>query len=280
MSRSAALLPPPVRRVVRHQLVWLRHRGLRREDALLVSYPKSGSTWLRFLLAHVLTDHHADFDSIRDTVPPVGRHRGAPALLPSGGRVIRSHEPLSPTLGRCGRPVVYLVRDGRDVALSYLDHQRRYLQFDGELDAFLDLFLSGQLDGYGTWDDHVAAALEFGRSTPGPFLMVKYEDLRTDPVGQLARVVAFLGVTVEPARLAEAVEANTKDRMRAKEASSAFLASKATDGTPFVRSDRRKGWDELVPAPVRETFESRCATALAGAGYAVAAPPAGSLERR
>jgi hypothetical protein len=271
MSLSAAgrLLPSPLRAVARQQLVRWRHTGLRVEDVLLVSYPKSGSTWLRFLLAHALTSADADFDSVRDTVPPLDRYRRAPALLPGGGRLVRSHEPLAPYRGRDGQRVISLVRDGRDVALSYLAHEQRYGRFDGSVSEFLDRFLAGQIDSYGPWHEHVLSATALRASGRAEVLLVRYEDLRAGTVEELAKILDFCGVE-RPAGavpLEDVVASNGKDEMRAKEARSAFLATMHTDGTPFVRPERRERWEDIVPAADRDRFERVCAAALGAVGY-------------
>jgi len=258
-----------LRPVARRQLVRYRHLGLHSADALLVSYPKSGTTWLRFLVAHALTGAEADFDSVRRDFPPLGRQRGAPALLPEQGRLVRSHEPLHPYRGQPGQHVVYLVRDGHDVALSYLDHHRRLGHYTGDVTVFLDAFLAGRLDGYGPWADHVLGAERFARSGVAPVLTIRYEELRADPETQLGRVLTFVGRPVGDETVARAVAANTKQRMRAKEAASEFLTRQRTDGSPLVRPDGRQGWAELVPAGARAAFEQACAEALASAGYPV-----------
>lgn len=276
LAKPARILPPRVRHAARHQLVRYRHLGLRPSDAILVSYPKSGSTWLRFLLAHAITGAETDFDAVRECLPPIGRHRHAPAVLPDGGRLVRTHEPLRPYHGRPGQPVVYLVRDGRKVALSYHAHQERYREFSGSLVEFLDRFTLGGVDGYGTWHEHVLEALEFSRRVPSRFLMVRYEDLRADPVGELARTLAFLGTERSARDLRDVVAANTKDRMRDKEARSEHLRRLQPEAQPFVRPDDRPGWVDLVPPPARERFDLICAAALAGAGFEPAGPP--SLE--
>jgi hypothetical protein len=270
LSAAARLLPSPLRATARHQLVRWRHTGLRDDDVLLVSYPKSGSTWLRFLLAHALTSVDADFDSVRDTVPPLDRYRRAPALLPDGGRLVRSHEPLAPYRGRDGQRVISLVRDGRDVALSYLAHERRYGRFEGSPKEFVDHFLTGRIDAYGPWHEHVLAAAALEASGRARVLQVRYEDLRARTVERLAGILAFCGADRRvpgAVSLEEVVERNGKEQMRAKEATSAFLATMKTDGTPFVRSERREGWEDLVPAEDRARFEQVCATALQAAGY-------------
>ena len=75
-------------------------------------------TWLRFLLAQALTGEETAFDAVRLSIPPTGKHRLSPAILSSAGAA-RSHEPVTRNRVRDGQPVVNLVRDGRDVALSY-----------------------------------------------------------------------------------------------------------------------------------------------------------------
>lgn len=256
-----------LRPLARRQLVQYRHLGLRPSDALLVSYPKSGTTWLRFLVAHAVTGMEADFDSIRTVFAPLGRQRHAPRLLPDGGRLVRSHEPLRPYRGRPGQHVVYLVRDAHDVALSYLDHHRRLGQYTGDVKVFLDAFLAGRLDGYGPWADHVLGADSFARSGVAPVLTIRYEELRSDAASQLGRVLSFVGRPVDDDTLTRVVAANTKERMRAKEATSRFLASQHTDGSPIVRPDRNQRWEDLVAADARAEFDQACGQALASAGY-------------
>lgn len=243
-SRVGRLLPSAMRPVVRNQLVRYRHRGLRASDVVLVSYPKSGSTWLRFLLGHALTGTDQDFDSVREILPPIGLHRDAPSLLPGGGRLLRSHEPtvvLDPAPVR----ILYVARDGRDVATSYYHHMKREGRLTGDACHYLEQFLGGRLDGFGPWCDHVDGALERQARTPDEVVVVRYEDLRADTVTCLGDVLGRLGVAVSPSRIEAAVEGSSKSRMRAKEADSTFLRSKPSDGSPVVRPDGAPGWPEL-----------------------------------
>ena len=85
-----------------------------------------------------------------------------------------------------------------------------------------------------------------------------------------ARVLEFLGAPRDPADLQAVVEANSKDRMRAKEATSEFLATQHTDGSTFVRADRSSDWVRDVPLGDRLRFEVVCGPALNAAGYEVA----------
>ena len=76
-----ALARTPVRSFV----VALRHLGLRRDDAFLSAYPRSGSTWVKFLLYEGLTGQAAGFEVSSNAIPHIGRHRRAPTLLGDGG---------------------------------------------------------------------------------------------------------------------------------------------------------------------------------------------------
>src|ERR1700744_2321096 len=99
---------------LRSPLVWLRHLGLDTSDVYLASYPRSGNTMLRFVLAEILSGIPSSFDSIQRIVPEIGVHVHAHPLLPGAGRLIKTHEPYR----RKYKRGIYIVRDIRDVMLS------------------------------------------------------------------------------------------------------------------------------------------------------------------
>lgn len=264
-AQLGRLVPGRLKPAVRHQVVRFRHRGLRPQDVLLVSYPKSGSTWLRFLLGHVLTGSAVDFDSVRAALPPIGRHTRAPRLLPGGGRFVRSHEPLHVVDGLPVR-VLYLVRDGRDVAASYYFHLRREGRTGEDPCRYVDDFLAGAVDGYGPWTGHVVEAFSRAAQDPARVSIVRYEELRADTVGGVAAILAGLGVEAPRGAVAAAVDASSKQRMHALEAQSEFLRTRPSDGTPVVRPDGAPGWPDVFAA-CRSKLEQGLEAALAASGY-------------
>src|SRR5947207_15710997 len=73
---------------LRGPVVWFRHRGFRAADVFLGSYPRSGSTWVRFALYEALTGRPSDFLKVNGSLRTVGEHFHAPGILPRGGRLI------------------------------------------------------------------------------------------------------------------------------------------------------------------------------------------------
>ncbi|HEX6131502.1 MAG TPA: sulfotransferase domain-containing protein [Actinomycetota bacterium] len=253
-------------RIARAPLVAVRRRGLRPEDALLVSYPRSGTTWLRFLLTEALTGETADFHPDRQAVRYVGEHADAPAILPSGGRLIFSHERPS----RDRRTVLYIVRDPRAVALSEWRWLRRRGLADPTFDRFLDRFVRGRSNPWGAWADHVdrwTVASEAARA--GRLTLTRFEDLRADTAATLAGLVASLGATVDAGRLREVVAANSLERMQDKESAApdrAFAKGVQRD-VRFVSTGSVAGWRRALSEAQQRAIADAFGDVMRRLGY-------------
>ena len=201
----------------RRPVVWYRHRWLKAEDVLLASYPRSGNTWLRFLLFELLTGQPATFETINrpdSPVPDILDYRQSPPLLPGGGRLVKTHEPYR----RDYRKAIYLVRDVRDVVSSEYNYLRRLGIHFTSFDAFLALFLKGKVNGYGSWDRHVCSWLEAERVNRGNILVVKYEAMRYQEKSTLPQILDFLEMDVDMKMVESAIQSNSIEAMRDREA--------------------------------------------------------------
>src|SRR5581483_8943536 len=120
--RSAMSLLSPIRRLRRRPPQRGAGRGftLLDDDMLLVSFPRSGNTWLRVLLANLLRPEPVTLTTIEQVVPDVYANADADLLRVPRPRILKSHEPFDARYGR----VVYLVRHPVDVAVSFYHFQR------------------------------------------------------------------------------------------------------------------------------------------------------------
>ena len=250
---------------LREPLVWFRHRGLGldNEHVFLASYQRSGSTWLRFLLCEVLTKGGADFRGVKITIPDVRDYRKGPLLLGSG-RLIKTHEPYR----REYKKALYLVRDPRDVAVSLHAYDRPH----DDMDDFVRAFVAGKASPHGTWRRNVWSWLRSPLVESENLLLVKYETLRGDTEGTLASILEFLGMPVDREIVANAVQNNSLQRMRAKE--DLALANGVEVSGETMRSRGRSvrrgsvgGWMETLTRQQAELIENHAGELLATLGY-------------
>jgi hypothetical protein len=251
-----------VQRRVRESLVYLRHRRLRAADGILASYPKSGNTWLKFVLIDAITGRSADFDSAEGLIPMVGGSSSLPETVGAG--IYKSHEPFRSYMGDVAS-CLYLVRDGRDVAVSYYYHWLRRGKSWQTFSDYLREFLAGTLDNYGAWHEHVASWSRASRQRDS-VVLVRYEDLLERGPQAIGCLRAWAGLS--DLTLENSFQRNSVDRMRAAERESAHLKSESRVDIPFVRAGRSGQWRDHFSDSDEELFHEVAGKALADLGYA------------
>jgi Sulfotransferase domain len=248
------------------------------DDIFIVSYPKSGNTWTRFLMANLMyPEKSPDFANLNLVIPdPEALSKRALARLPRP-RIIKSHQYFDPRYRR----VIYVVRDPRDVALSqYHFHIKRTLIDDSyPLERFVNRFVAGETSPYASWGENVAGWVATRYNTPG-FLLLRYEDMMADTPAELAKVVAFLKLDASPERVAQAVEHSSAERMRSMEKQQARQWSSTRNtrqDIPFVRTAKSGNWKSEMPPAAIHTIETAWGPLMRWLGYEAssAADPGG-----
>jgi len=251
----------------------------------LASYPRSGNTWLRLMLNSY--DRGGAAVDINDVPLPslmysrrfadsiLGQAMGdlmpseVLALRPTVMRAVRDQSKTPVTLkthdmrfqlpsGEWQLPAdvslggVYLVRDPRDVVLSLA----KFLNFSideaicmmAEPNHMLARSQSRQsvqlVNILGSWSANVASWL-----SPTPFAVhvVKYEDMRRDPVSALAGILPFLGYAVDRGKVHAAVTETSLDILRDQEDAKGFIERSGPNR--FFGTGQIAGWrSKLTPA--------------------------------
>jgi alcohol sulfotransferase len=228
-----------------------RFRRVRRER-LICSYPKSGQTWLRFMLARLLVRHYGidldlDLTNVFWVIADDEKEpsRGWPVFryartVPTIGA---THLPYDPKAHQ-GCAITFIVRDPRDVLVSYWLHRSHQMhRFDGELGAFVRdprYGVAGLLAYLEMWSPVL--------DRPS-CLVVTYEEMHEDTGGTLRRVAAHFDVPATDAELEDAVEAGRFSRMRAKELRSGVAGhvyDRSREEALRVRRGRVRGYAEYL----------------------------------
>ena len=245
------------------------------DDVFIVSYPRSGNTWTRFLIGNLLyQDDPITFRNIESRIPEIYFNPDHVMRRLQRPRVLKSHECFQPRYRR----IIYIVRDPRDVCVSNYHHNLKAGNIpDGyPMDNFVPRFLRADFDTqFGSWADNVGSWIAMRENEPG-FLLLRYEDMKADPAGELTKVAnllhqfSFRDVQATTERLARAVELSTPERMRELEKQEAkdWAVTKSTrQDKPFVRSAIAGGWKAALSQKSIALLETELGPIMAKLGY-------------
>jgi len=227
------------------------------DDIFLVSFPKSGNTWTRFLLANLrFPDEPATWTNIDRMVPDPSTTAKRDFDRMPQPRIIKSHECFDPRYPR----VIYVVRDPRDVVVSQYHYHRKIRKIgdDSPIETFVARFLAGETCPHGSWGQNVVTWLATMEGSPR-FLMLRYEDMVADTARELARAVDFLSLSAGPDQIALAVERSSAARMRKLEEAQtekSGLTKGSRKDLSFVRSASSGGWRSELPAATVAKIEA------------------------
>jgi hypothetical protein len=256
------------------------------DDVFLVSYPRSGNTWTRFLLGNLIDQQTpVTFSNIESRIPEIYFNPDRWLRQLPRPRMLKSHESFQPHYPR----VIYIVRDPRDVAVSFYHHnvKARNIPDDYPMVQFVPRFIAGEFDPkFGSWRDNVLSWTVLRKNNPR-FLLLRYEDMKRDTADVLSSVVAFLDrcgfrkIDSNPEALRRTIELSSAENMRALEKQDAgnwVLTKDTRSDKPFVRSATSGGWKtQLAPESV-DAIESAWGALMQDLGYDLASARAAVSE--
>ncbi len=206
---------------------------LRRADVVVVSFGKSGRTWLRVMLSHLFRVKHGlpdnailSFDNFHNLAP------GVPKIFFTHDNYIKdftgdfeSKEPFY------DKRVVLMARDPRDVAVSqFFQWKFRIKPSKVAINNYPPRGSDISLFDFVTGDNGgsmqaVADYLNLWASESGKvkdFFLLRYEDLRATPKEKLTELLEFMQVDASEANIDAAVEYSSYENMKKMESQSTF----------------------------------------------------------
>ena len=171
-------------------------------------------------------------------------------------------------LGCDARAALYIVRDPRDVAVSYshffeVDLERAACALGNEqlVLAASPLQFRQKLLG---WSGHVRSWLD---QRTVPVHVVRYEDLLADTAGELCRALDFVGAcNVGAEEIARAVRHSAFSELRRQEIDRGFQENRRRQQM-FFREGRAGVWRERLPQALVRKIEQDHAEVMARLGY-------------
>jgi len=270
-------------------------------DVVILTAPKSGTTWMQEIvwnmkhnpdldnaMAHVLpltvrtpflesdiTIHGRDAEYAfisklqEENIPDLERANDRLINFVTSAphpRVIKTHLPLpliSPTALSNGK-VISVVRDPRDVCLSYFHHCRvfRYEGFKGSLDQFIDAFLDNSVWLMSYWS---TVKMAWAHRRHPNLLLLSFERMKEAPAEAVRLLDAFLGTGLSPEQIHKVVEYTSFAAMAGRKdhvipypdvTTATFMepAIVAAEGG-FFRQGKSGGWKKVLTEKQKEKFE-------------------------
>ena len=197
---------------------------IQKKQIILSSYPKSGNTWLKFILSYLYAKNETNItliniDKIIPGVMPAWKYLFTKKYLnPS---VFKSHSSYNSSNNKCKN--IYIIRDPRDVYISYY-----YFLGGAKNLKHFSWFIANYEFPYGRWSDHVRSWIQ--HQNKDNIAIVKYEDMILDINYELDKVLKKLSLPSTKNERMRAIENSTFEnlKMNAAKAGNNYFFRKGT----------------------------------------------------
>lgn len=252
----------------------------------IASYPKSGNTWLRFLVCNLVFGPVESAAMLNEMAPDLHELPKLPELT-GQLQLMKTHYGYSRALPLAARTAaaVYVTRDPADVMISNFHYSQRRGASTGDsgsFDRYVSAFIEARGDprwvklNMGSWEQNVRSWL--GAKHEFPVLWLRYEDMLKDALAAAGRLRRFLGLDRTELQLSTAVAEASFERMRQIEQSDIrdrrvgifykpYLQESIAAGLRFMRSGQPGEAQGLLSDEQRRRFHAAFGTLRAALGY-------------
>lgn len=262
----------------------------------IASFPRSGNTWLRALITAYMNEGVVDINTIMQTGDKNPEYYDAiikkpinewsmidqalikPAAMlrmledAGGNLMLKTHDCNIDLSGVAQIPhdmtraAIYMIRDPRDVALSFKNHYNtdtNEIAVDRMLDGkFLTRFPNkGLFVPQLSWNIHVASWM---RELPYPVYALRYEDLLTDPLQIFSEVIKFLNLDYDANIAQKTIDACAFDKLKKQEKKKGF---RETVGQEFFHKGQAQRWKQELDKDLQNKIVNACRKEMQIAGY-------------
>ena len=249
----------------------LKKFPVRPDDVFIVTFPKSGTTWMQQIVKLLRNGGQPDNMKLDRSIPwleildcDFGKYLGyTPDMATSNDvlspRAFKSHLPYELVPG--GLPhtttakYIYVMRNPKDVSVSVWHHMNNMLPLSWEDHMAAVLSPENQWD----WFTHVLGWWK--RKASPNILYVKYEDMKTDPLTAIRTVANFIGIENLTDELLQKVLQQSSFNSMKKDSSSNYTWIFGPDklhsqrSTPFIRKGEIGGWKEHFSGEQSQRFD-------------------------
>ncbi|PJF28603.1 MAG: hypothetical protein CUN52_12615, partial [Phototrophicales bacterium] len=240
-------------------------KQLHPDDVFLVSYPRSGNTWMRTIIAYILysADILTTLKDLEVYVPDL--HYDLPHHdRYSQPRVLKTHEPYFNRQGATNRQLynkwIYVIRHPYKTLTSYYDFEA-FHHPDGfmPISDFVQQVLNNAYQ-FGGWAEHVQSWRQ--AATSAQALFVRYEDLQRAPIVHIQRIAQFLGRIIDDTQAEQVRQLSSQESMRELENKDPHLV-----GYEIIRSGDERKTKQTLDDALKQQIYRYCKEQMDDFGY-------------
>lgn len=260
------------------------------------SYPRSGNTWIRALITAYANDGEVDINGIMQTSDKISEYYDGIIKKPISEWTISDQALIKPaamvrTLEAAGgnlmlkthdcnvdisgvaqiphdvtRNAIYIVRDPRDVALSFKNHYKCKNNKEAVEKLIDDRFMT-RFPNNGlhvpqlSWKIHMASWM---RELPYPVYALRYEDMLEKPFEIFSEIIKFLQMDYDAELARKTIEACSFDNMKKQEKDEGF---RETVGQEFFHKGKAQRWKTDLEPDLQKKIVKAFEKEMKSVGY-------------
>jgi hypothetical protein len=238
-------------------------------DIILASYPRSGNTWMRVILAELLYGKSGEsLANLQSLVPDIHVPIFAADLIRADFHIIKSHRPRRMDLEKLlNNRSIYLVRDPRDVVTSYYKFVGELRNYRGSFEDFCLDWLNGRIWPC-SWREHVNSWTGPQTSESQDQVIIRYEDLAASFNEELIRLSRFLNVSLSESKIKEIAHNSSISEMRRK-AQQGVGQNNFSRDYQFIGKAQIGSWKDLFSKSLAGIFVDQLGDLMKKFGYSL-----------
>ncbi|XP_022651751.1 amine sulfotransferase-like isoform X1 [Varroa jacobsoni] len=226
----------------------------RDDDIFIVTYPKSGTTWLQQIMFVLFNGRHIKDISERYANCPFLEHSGSvriETMRRPGAIKLHMRFEHAPYAGNA--KYIYCVRNPKDCCVSFFYQSLKTVEHfsDCTFEEFFEYFMDGKCE-FGNYWDHIESW--YPHVTADNVLMVTYEDMKKNIARELGNIGNFIGgewgqKLQSGERLQTVIRLSSFRNMRKLYENSLFY------GENFLRKGTINDWETHMTPQMSQTIE-------------------------
>ncbi len=241
-------------------------------DVFIVTYPRSGTTWTEQMVHLLVNKGEQGEQRLTDAVPwletlphrPNGMIKFLETMPPR--RLFTSHlpYPLMPPIDNTTAKIVYVARNPKDVAISTYFHNQSKGGYEGSWEEHFQLFLNSDV-GFGPYFDHVLPWWQASQKNKN-ILFLKYEDMKNDHAGNVAKLASFLGIQADSRLIQTVVRLSSFQSMTSNETTNFDWIPQKADKPKHFRRGEIGDWRNHFSAEQSQQMNDLLMKKMQGSG--------------